>query len=313
MPANGANSATYRIGIDLGGTKIEGIVMADDSTVRARVRKPTPANNYLGQVRCIADIVMQLEQAVGGQHLPVGIGHPGAISKASGRIKNANSVCLNDQPLKEDIENVLGREVRMANDANCLAVSEQADGAGLGHQVVFAVILGTGVGGGLCVGGELLNGPNRVAGEWGHNPLPWPRPDWNEVPGPLHWDGRHGCIEAWLSGPGLAADHLYRTNKPLKPETIVAQAEAGRPECEITLQRYEDRLARSLATVINLLDPDVIVLGGGLSRLDRLYRNVPERWTHWVFSDQVDTPLVQAVHGDASGVRGAAWLWPESR
>jgi len=206
--------------------------------------------------------------------------------------------------------------VRMANDADCLAVSEAADGAAAGARSVFAVILGTGVGGGIVIDGRLLSGPNAIAGEWGHNPLPWPRLDWDEVPGPEHWDGRRGSIEAWLSGPGLARDHAARHaarhGGGLRGEDIVAAAELGDAACAETLARYEHRLARALASVINLLDPEVIVLGGGLSRLPRLYLNLPLLWQDWVFSDRVDTRLVAPVHGESSGVRGAAWLWPES-
>jgi fructokinase len=299
-----------RIGIDLGGTKIEGIVMGPGSEILQRRRVPTPRDEYSGQIDAIVRLVAELEASVGGAALPVGIGHPGAISPATGRIKNANSTCLNGQPLQADLERRLGRPIRMANDADCLAVSEQADGAAAGARSVFAVILGTGVGGGVVIDGRLLAGPNAIAGEWGHNPLPWPRPDWDEVPGPAHWDGRFGAIEAWLSGPGLAADHARVTGSRLDGEAIVAGAERGDPACDATLARYEDRLARSLATVINVLDPEVIVLGGGLSRIGRLYRHVPALLARWVFSDRVDTRVVPPHHGDSSGVRGAAWLWP---
>lgn len=300
-----------RIGIDLGGTKTEAILMGAGSAILARERLPTPAD-YAGQIATLAALVARMEAAAGQGGLPVGIGHPGAISPATGRIKNANSLCLNDQPLKQDLERALGRAVRMANDADCLAVSEAADGAAAGARSVFAVILGTGVGGGIVIDGRLLSGPNAIAGEWGHNPLPWPRPDWDEVPGPLHWDGRHGVIEAWLSGPGLAADHARRHGGTRRGEDIVAGADAGDATCVDSLLRYEDRLARALASVINLLDPEVIVLGGGLSRLPRLYQNLPRQWQAWIFSDRVDTRLVPALHGDSSGVRGAAWLWPEA-
>ena len=299
-----------RIGIDLGGTKIEGIVMLGDSRIAHRLRVATPQDDYDGQVAAIAGLVLQLEQACGRGALPIGIGHPGAISPATGRIKNANSLCLNNRPLQADLERALGRRVRMANDADCLAVSEQADGAAAGARCVFAVILGTGVGGGIVIDGRLRAGPNAIAGEWGHNALPWPRTDWDEVPGPAHWDGRRGPIEAWLSGPGLAADHLRVSGVALSGEAIVEGALGGDASCDASLRRYEDRLARALATVINLLDPDVIVLGGGLSRIERLYHHVPVLWNDWVFSDRVDTPLVPALHGDSSGVRGAAWLWP---
>ena len=299
-----------RIGIDLGGTKIEGIVMGSRSDILERQRIPTPKNDYSGQIDAITQLVARLEAATGRRGMPVGVGHPGAVSPATGRMKNANSTCLNGQPLGADLERALGRPIRMANDADCLAVSEQADGAAAGARSVFGVILGTGVGGGVVIDGRLLTGPNAIAGEWGHNPLPWPRPEWGEVPGPPHWDGRNGAIEAWLSGPGLAADHGRITGQTLHGEQIVARAEGGDLDCRATLDRYEDRLARSLATVINLLDPEVIVLGGGLSRIERLYRNLPARLAHWVFSDRVDTRVLPALHGDSSGVRGAAWLWP---
>ena len=299
-----------RVGIDLGGTKTEAVLMGPGSAILARERVATPRDSYSGQIDTIAELVRRMEAVAGRSGLPVGIGHPGAISPASGRIKNSNSTCLNGQPLKQDLEAALGRAVRMANDADCLAVSEAADGAAAGARSVFAVILGTGVGGGIVIDGRLLSGPNAIAGEWGHNPLPWPRPEWDEVPGPRGWDGRHGSIETWLCGPGMAADHLRGCGESLSGEQIVERAAAGDERAAATLARYEDRLARALASVINLLDPDVIVLGGGLSRVQRLYRHVPALWDEWVFSDSVETRLVPALHGDSSGVRGAAWLWP---
>ena len=297
---------TDRIGIDLGGTKIEGIVMDAHSRILRRERVATPAD-YAGQVAAIAKLVRALE---GEARLPVGIGTPGAISPATGRMKNCNSLCLNDQPLKQDLERALARPLRMANDADCLALSEATDGAAAGARNVFAVILGTGVGGGLCINGAPVRGPNAIAGEWGHNPLPWPRPEWGEVPGPLHWDGRHGAIEAYCSGSGLARDHAAVTGEKLSGEQIVERAAAGDEACNASLARLEDRLARALASIINVLDPEVIVLGGGLSKLERLYRHVPALWDQWVFSDRVDTKLKPALHGDSSGVRGAAWLNP---
>jgi fructokinase len=299
-----------RIGIDLGGTKIEGIVMGAGSEILLRRRIPTPRDDYSGQLEAIGQLVNALEAAVGQRGLPVGLGHPGALSPATGCIKNANSTCLNGRPLLADLERALARPLRLANDADCLAVSEQADGAAAGARSVFAVILGTGVGGGIVIDGRLLAGPNAIAGEWGHNPLPWPRPEWGEVPGPAHWDGRFGAIEAWLSGPGLSADHARTTGTALGGEQIVAAAERGDAACAATMDRYEDRLARSLATVINLIDPEIVVLGGGLSRIERLYRNLPRLLAQWVFSDRVDTRVVPPHHGDSSGVRGAAWLWP---
>lgn len=299
-----------RIGIDLGGTKTEAILMAADSRIHARERLPTPYEDYQGQVATIATLVQRMEAAAGHSGLPVGIGHPGAVVPATGLMKNANSLCLNGRPLQADIEAALGRSVRMANDADCLAVSEAADGAAAGAGSVFAAILGTGAGGGLVIHGRPVRGPNGIAGEWGHNPLPWPRADWGEVPGPRHWDGQHGSIEAYVSGTGLAADHLRETGVALRGEEIVAAAAAGDAAALHSLHRYEHRLARALASVINLIDPEVIVLGGGLSRLGRLYQNLPQLWRQWVFSDTVATELRPAMHGDSSGVRGAAWLWP---
>lgn len=300
----------YRIGIDLGGTKIEGVVMGADSSIVARRRIATPAGDYAATVAACAGLVAGLEGEVGRTGLRVGFGTPGAISRRTGRMKNCNSTCLNGQPLKQDLELALAREVRLANDADCMALSEASDGAAAGAAVVFGVILGTGVGGGIVVNGSLLSGPNAIAGEWGHNPLPWPRPEWDEVPGPLNFDGRHGAIENWLSGVGLAWDHERVSGERLSGEEVARRAEQGDAACAATLSRYEDRLARALAHVINLIDPDVIVLGGGVSKLARLYRHVPALWDQWVFSDRVETRLVPARHGDSSGVRGAAWLWP---
>jgi fructokinase len=300
-----------RIGIDLGGTKIEGIVMAPGSKILERLRVPTPQGSYEGTLQALTGLVASLEEKVGHQNLRVGIGHPGCISPATGLLKGSNSVCLNGQPIRQDLEKRLGREVRMANDANCLAVSEQADGAAAGAQVVFAVILGTGCGGGVVVDGKLVVGGNAIAGEWGHNPMPWPRPEWDEVPGPRGWDGRYGSIEAYCSGPGINEDHTRVTGEKKTGEEIVAAAQAGDEKANATLARFEDRLARALSTIINIIDPHVIVVGGGVSRVMRIYQNVPALWDQWVFSDRVDTRLVPAMHGDSSGVRGAAWLWPE--
>ncbi len=297
-----------RIGIDLGGTKIEGVIMDDGSRLVARERVAAPQGDYWETLEAITVVVRRLEAAVGCQNLPVGIGHPGAISPATGLVKNANSTCLNGLPFKQDIEAALGREVYLANDADCLVVSEARDGAAAGAANVFAVILGTGVGGGFAIGGRLVRGPNAIAGEWGHNPLPWIRPEWGEIPGPQCWCGRHACIETWLSGGGLAQDHERLTGERLSAEAVVRRAEAGKEGAAVTLCRYEDRLARALAHVINLLDPEVIVMGGGVSRVDRLYRTVPALWDRWVFSDRVDTRLLPALHGDASGVRGAAFM-----
>ncbi|MBI2382763.1 MAG: ROK family protein [Gammaproteobacteria bacterium] len=300
-----------RIGIDLGGTKIEGIVMGPRAEILRRERIATPAGDYDATVCAIRDLVGRLEAAVAARGLPVGVGTPGAVSPFSGRMKNCNSTCLNGQPLKQDLEAALGRELRLANDADCLALSEAHDGAAAGAATVFGVILGTGVGGGIVVHGQLLSGPNAIAGEWGHNPLPWPRAEAGELPGPACWCGRHGCIETWLSGPGLAADHRRTTGERRGGEEIVARAEQGDAAAAATLARYEERLARALAHVVNILDPHAIVLGGGLSRVARWYREVPALWGRWIFSDRVATRLLPSRHGDSSGVRGAAWLWPE--
>jgi fructokinase len=299
-----------RLGIDLGGTKIEGIALDDNGNELARRRLPTPRGDYPGTLRAIVDLVAALEAAAGARGT-VGIGMPGAISPATGRVKNANSVWLNGQPLREDLEAALDREVRLANDANCFALSEATDGAAAGAAVVFGVIVGTGTGGGIVVGGRVLTGPNAIAGEWGHNPLPWPGRE--ERPGPPCYCGLTGCVETFLSGPGLARDHERATGARLEAREIVARAEAGEAAASASLERYAERMARALASVINVLDPDVIVLGGGLSNVARLYTRVPALWGRWVFSDRVDTRLVPPAHGDASGVRGAAWLWPPGR
>ncbi|KQT45322.1 transcriptional regulator [Methylobacterium sp. Leaf456] len=296
-----------RIGIDLGGTKIAGIVLAPDGTTRAERRVPTPRGDYGGTLDSIAALVAGLEAEAGRQGASVGIGMPGAVSRQSGLIKNANSVWLNGKPFAGDLAARLARPVRVENDANCLAVSEAVDGAGAGEAVVWAVILGTGVGSGIALRGQALTGRNAIAGEWGHNPLPWPRDD--ERPGPACYCGRRGCLETWLSGPGLAADHLFRTGERQAGETIVAAALAGEPGAAATMARYLDRLARGLAHVVNVLDPDVIVVGGGLSRIESVVAALPERIAPHVFSDAFDTPVRASLHGDASGVRGAAWLW----
>ena len=296
-----------RIGIDLGGTKIEGIVLSASGGVSAGRRIATPREDYEGTVRAVAGLVSALE-AETGSRATVGVGTPGAISRATGVVKNANSTWLNGRPLHRDLERALGRPVRLANDANCFALSEACDGAAAGADVVFGVIIGTGTGGGVVIRQQVLTGPNAIAGEWGHNPLPWPGAE--ELPGDPCYCGLRGCIETFLSGPGLSADHARVTGGARTSAEIAALAAAGDAAAEATLQRYEGRMARALASIINVLDPDVIVLGGGLSKLDRLYANVPAQWARWVFSDRVDTRLVAPLHGDASGVRGAAWLWP---
>lgn len=296
-----------RIGVDLGGTKIEAIALDDDGSELLRRRRPTPRDDYDATLTVVAELVHGLEAEL-GRHGTLGVGMPGAISPASGLVKNANSTWLIGRPLSEDLGRRLGRPVRCANDANCFTLSEAVDGAGAGARAVFGVILGTGTGGGLVIDGRLWTGPNAIAGEWGHNPLPWPRP--GEWPGPPCYCGRTGCVETFLSGPGLARDHAQATGRALEAPAVVAAAEAGDAQAEAALRRYEERLARALAAVVNVLDPDVIVLGGGLSNLARLYAAVPRSWSAHVFSDRVDTRLVPPAHGASSGVRGAAWLWP---
>ena len=296
-----------RIGIDLGGSKIEAAAFSGDGRELARERVPTPRNDYRATLDAIAALVKKIESQAGSEG-SVGVGTPGTLSPVSGLVKNANSTCLIGHRLDADLERLLGREVRVCNDANCFALSEAVDGAGAGAEVVFGVILGTGTGGGIVVHGRMLVGPNAIAGEWGHNPLPWPRPE--ELPGPECYCGTRGCIETFLSGPGLARDFEAECGQRRAAEDIVRLAGSGDTAAEICLERYENRLARSLAHVINILDPDVIVLGGGLSSIDRLYANVPRLWQRWVFSDWVDTRLLPPVHGASGGVRGAAWLWP---
>ena len=298
---------SFRIGIDLGGTKIEGVALRADGTVAARKRVKTPQGDYEGTVRAIVDLVRHLEGAVGAR-CSVGVGMPGIISPTTGLVKNSNSVCLNGCPMDRDLETALGRPVRVENDANCFALSEASDGAAASRFCVFGVILGTGTGGGVVVDGRILRGRNAVGGEWGHNPLPWPEPE--EWPGESCYCGRRGCIETLLSGPGLARDHARASGERRDPVEIVERARAGEAAAVGTLDRYVNRLARALATVINILDPDAIVLGGGLSGIERLYRDVPALWSRYVFSDRVQTELLAPRYGDSSGVRGAAWLWP---
>jgi len=294
-----------RIGVDIGGTKVEAAAMDRGGTIRLRRRVMTP-DGYQALVACVRDLVLGIEGELGGR-ARVGIGMPGTLSPATGLVKNSNSTALNGMKFDRDLEAALGRRLRFANDANCFALSEACDGAGAGLGTVFGVILGTGVGGGVVVGQRVLAGVNAIAGEWGHNPLPWPRDD--ERPGPRCYCGRFGCIESFLSGPALARDHAQSGGDRLEAAAIAARAEAGDREAEASLARYEERLARALATVVNLLDPDAIVLGGGVGQIQRLYRNVPRLWGPWVFSDTVVTRLLPPKWGDASGVRGAAWLW----
>ena len=324
---------SLRIGIDLGGTKIEGIAL-DGSREAARIRVDTPRDDYAATLEAIASVVADLERRAGARGT-VGVGIPGTLSPATGLVKNANSVWLLGKPLEVDLEARLGREVRIANDANCFTVSEAADGAARGADVVFGVIVGTGTGAGITVRGRVLTGPNGIAGEWGHNPLPWATDD--EIPGPLCYCGKYGCVETFLSGPGMTMDHERRSGRREPASAIVASGATGDAVAEHTLMCYEHRMARALAGVINVLDPDVIVMGGGMSKIDRLYANVPRLWTAYVFNastpdsatpnlqrlgvgplevgslGRVRTKFVRAVHGDASGVRGAAWLWPDQR
>ncbi|OJW76475.1 ROK family protein [Thiobacillus sp. 65-1402] len=323
-----------RFGVDLGGTKIELIALDAGGREILRRRVPTPQNDYLATVAAVAALVHAAEFDL-GQSGSIGVGTPGAISPASGLMKNCNSTCLNGRPLQQDLERALNRNVRLANDADCFALSEAVDGAAAGTDIVFGVILGTGVGGGVVVRGQLLKGANAIAGEWGHSPLPYfqfahaqadrastgqhpatgeailhPWPNLRELDAaPACYCGKKGCIETWLSGPGFAADHVRYGGEELPAHEIVQLANAGYGPCSATLARYEERLARALAGVINLIDPDVIVLGGGLSNIARLYDSVPRLWPRYVFSDRVDTKLVPPQHGDSSGVRGAAWLW----
>jgi fructokinase len=295
-----------RIGVDLGGTKIEAIALDDDGAVRARRRVATPRHDYDATLRAIAGLVSAIETET-GRRGTVGIGMPGALSPATGLVKNANSTWLIGRALDRDLSPLLARSLRFANDANCFALSEAVDGAAAGARVVFGVIVGTGTGGGIAVDRRVLTGPNAIAGEWGHNPLPWPRE--GEWPGPACYCGKTGCVETFLSGPGLVRDYAQATGKTLEAPEIVARGEKGDDAAAAALDRYEDRMARALAVVLNVLDPDAVVLGGGMSQIGRLYEAVPRLWQQWAFSDRVDTPLRPPRHGDASGVRGAAWLW----
>jgi fructokinase len=295
-----------RIGIDLGGTKIEAVCLGESGAVLARRRVPTP-REYAGTLTAVTSLVLELERET-GQSGTVGVGIPGAITPRTGLVKNANSVWLIGRPLAADLTARLSRSVRVMNDANCFAISEAVDGAAAGADVVFGVILGTGVGGGIVVRGRVLEGPNLIAGEWGHNPLPWPSAE--ERPGSSCYCGKTGCIETFLSGPGFEREFAAATGLQLGSREIVAAAVAGDGQAEVALTRYHDRLARGLAGVINILDPDVIVLGGGMSNLPELAAHVTTILSRYVFSDSMRTRVVINVHGDSSGVRGAAWLWP---
>ncbi|VFU08097.1 ROK family protein [Methylocella tundrae] len=296
-----------RIGIDLGGTKIEVIALDASGAVLLRHRTPTPAGDYDGTLAAIRALV-DLVEAKTGRRGSVGVATPGALSLRTGLIKNANSTVLNGRPLDRDLADCLGRPARIENDANCFALSEAADGAGAGARTVFGVILGTGVGGGLIVDGRLVSGRHHIAGEWGHNPLPWPTD--TERPGPACYCGKSGCIETFLSGPAFTREFLNHSGRDLSPGAIAEAASGGDAAAASCLALYRDRLARGLASVVNVIDPDVIVLGGGLSNIAALYEGLPAVIALYAFSDGVDTPVRRAAHGDSSGVRGAAWLWP---
>lgn len=306
MSATGQSRGSLRVGVDLGGTKIEAVILDSDGSSLARQRISTPRHDYAATVHAIATLVETLEQQAGGRGT-VGVAIPGTLSALSGRVKNANSTWLIGRRLDRDLAARLARPVRLANDADCFAVSEATDGAGAGARCVFGVILGTGVGGGIVVDGRLHTGRNGIAGEWGHTCLPWPSPD--DLPAPPCYCGRAGCIETYLCGPALARDHAARGGRPGTADSIAAAAAAGDAAAAATIDRYAERLARGLSQVIDIVDPDVIVLGGGLSRIPRLYETVPALWQRHVFSDRCDTGLLPARHGDSSGVRGAAWLW----
>ncbi len=297
-----------RIGIDIGGTKIEAAALGPDGGIVLRKRVATPGPDYTAVIKAISGLVREVEREL-GRRASIGISMPGALSPATGLVKNSNSTCLNGRAFDKDLEAALGRNLRFANDANCFALSEAVDGAGQGLETVFGVILGTGVGGGISMRGRVLTGPNAISGEWGHNPLPWPKDD--ERPGPLCYCGKQGCIESFLSGPALARDHRARTGENFEASQLAARASQGDFTAEATMQIYEERLARALASAINLLDPDAVILGGGVGQIERLYETVPRLWRRYVFSDTVTTRLLPPRWGDSSGVRGAAWLWPE--
>jgi len=298
---------SLRIGVDLGGTKIEIIALDTVGVELLRRRVATPQDDYPGTVGAVAGLVEAAEREL-AVRASVGICTPGAISRITGLLKNSNSVCLNNKPLLDDLQTALQRPLRIANDADCFTLSEATDGSAAGMDSVFGVIAGTGTGGGIVVHGRLLSGINAIAGEWGHNPLPWPCDD--ERPGPDCYCGKQGCIETWLSGPGLEREYALASGEDLKAPDIVQLDVAGDPVAGQSLDRYIDRMARALAGVINIVDPQVIVLGGGMGNIQRLYSDVPGAWDQYVFSDEVQTLLVKPAHGDSSGVRGAAWLWP---
>lgn len=295
-----------RIGIDLGGTKIEGIALSEAGEELYRQRVATPQGEYDRIMQTIVDLISSIESHV-NERGSIGICTPGSLSPVTGLMRNSNSVCMNGKPVLADLQDLLQRDIRIANDANCFALSEATDGAAKDCSIVFGVIIGTGTGAGVVIDKKVLVGANAIAGEWGHNPLPWPQDC--EIPGPECYCGKSGCIETWLSGPGIMRDHEIHNNEFLDSETLDGKARFGDFDAIETFQRYEDRMARSLAHVINILDPDIIVLGGGMGNVKRLYQHVPEIWGNYIFSDVVKTKLVAPVYGDSSGVRGAAWLW----
>ena len=298
----------YRIGIDLGGTKISGVVLDDAGARIAERRVASPQSDYRSTIEALAELASALEAEVAAD-ASIGIGMPGSLSPATGLVQNANSTWLNGRPLKTDLETRLGRPVRLANDANCFALSEATDGAGAGAPIVFGVIIGTGCGGGIVINGRIVDGPRGIGGEWGHNPLPWS--DANEHPGPTCWCGRPGCMETWVSGPGMAADHLRATGEALTAEEIAQRASAGDAKSHATLDRYASRLGRGLAHVVNLIDPHVIVLGGGLSQISSLYSALGHTMQRYILADHAHIDIRPPKWGDDSGVRGAAWLWNE--
>ena len=301
-------STHHRIGIDLGGTKTEAVVIDKDGKEIFRRRVSTPSGNYDGIIDAIASLIDAMPVAV-DRKTPVGVGIPGTISPATGVVKNANSTVLIGHKLDHDLSSALGRDVRLANDADCFALSEALDGAGQDSPIVFGAIIGTGVGGGLVVNNHIVRGPNAITGEWGHNPLPWPRPDAGELPGDACYCGKRGCIETFLSGPSLARAYAKFAGKTADAATIAARDLADELDATRVLDAYIDQLARGLATVINVIDPHVVVLGGGISNISRLYRDLPKALARYVFSDTVVTRVLPPLHGDSSGVRGAAWLW----
>jgi predicted NBD/HSP70 family sugar kinase len=295
-----------RFGLDLGGTKMEAVLLDNTGEIVWRERRPTPSEDYAAIIDTITELVDDADRQ-STQDISIGIGMPGSLSPKTGLVRNSNTQCLSGRAIQQDLEARLARQVRLANDANCFALSEATDGAGAGATSVFGVIIGTGCGGGLVFDGKLQNGTNSIGGEWGHNPLAAPKPE--ELPAPPYYCGRHGCNEVWISGSGFARDHAAVTGEKLTAEEIISSDSAA---AKASLERLCDRIARALGAVINVVDPEVIVLGGGLSNVDRLYSQIPEIWDAYIFSDVIETRLLKNKHGDASGVRGAAWLWPEA-